>query len=55
MARRLFELMANDVGMKMSSQADSYNNDEGNLDPSQLEKVVERQRFTQILLDLYFG
>jgi len=54
LARRLFEMMANEEGIRMSSQADSQNGADSP-DEQQLEKVVERQKFTEVMIELFFG
>jgi hypothetical protein len=46
--------MANEEGVRMSSQEDSQAGGDSQ-DEQQLEKVVERQKFTEIMIDLYFG
>jgi hypothetical protein len=53
-AKRLFDMMTSDQGIKISSQNDSYNEGEDE-DESNLEKVIEKKKFEDVLLMIYFG
>jgi len=57
-ARRLFELMANDKGIRINSQNESVHGaaaEEGADQEDSLEKIVEKKRFVEVLMKIYYG
>ena len=48
--------MTSDQGVHMSSQNESYVDQEGGEDEAdRLEKVVEKKKFEEIFMKIYFG
>lgn len=55
-ARRLFDMMANEKGIRINSQNESVHGaaaEDGGEDT--LEKIVEKKRFVEVLMKIYFG